>query len=68
MFEIGPDDYISEILGSYQTGKKNKIVNITFITYRGKAQSFGGVGDQSFKFCHPGYSFAAFRGGYASLR
>jgi hypothetical protein len=36
VFEIGPDDYLSEIMGAYQSAKKNKIVHITFITYRGK--------------------------------
>lgn len=42
VFEIGPDDYLSEIQGAYEEGKKNKITNITFLTYRGKAGTFGG--------------------------
>lgn len=47
VFEIGPDDYISEIQGAFETIKgKNKIVNITFLTYRGKAGTYGGKGPQ----------------------
>lgn len=47
IFEIGPDDYLSEIQGVFLTEKnKNKIVNITFLTYRGKAATFGGKGDK----------------------
>ncbi|CAD8108199.1 unnamed protein product [Paramecium primaurelia] len=63
IIEIGPDDYVSEIFGAYQSAKKNRIINITFITYRGKVQSFGGKGDKSFGFCFPGSTFGAFKGG-----
>lgn len=45
VFEIGPDDYLSEIQGCFvEEQKRNKIVNITFLTYRGKAGTFGGAG------------------------
>jgi hypothetical protein len=45
VFEIGPDDYLSEIQGSFlEEDKRNKIINITFLTYRGKAGTFGGTG------------------------
>ena len=45
VFEIGPDDYLSEIQGAFhEDKKKNKIINITFLTYRGKAGTYGGVG------------------------
>ncbi|CAD8211974.1 unnamed protein product [Paramecium octaurelia] len=63
ILEIGPDDYVSEIFGAYQSAKKNRIINITFVTYRGKALSFGGKGDKSFGFCFPGFTFGAFKGG-----
>ncbi|CAD8106334.1 unnamed protein product [Paramecium primaurelia] len=64
LIEIGPDDYVSEIFGAYQSAKKNRIINITFVTYRGKVQTFGGIGDQSFRFCFPGFTFGGFKGGY----
>ncbi|CAD8182240.1 unnamed protein product [Paramecium octaurelia] len=64
LIEIGPDDYVSEIFGAYQSAKKNRIINITFVTYRGKVQTFGGKGDQTFRFCFPGSTFGAFKGGY----
>ncbi|CAK65220.1 unnamed protein product (macronuclear) [Paramecium tetraurelia] len=63
ILEIGPDDYVSEIFGAYQSAKKNRIINITFVTYRGKALTFGGRGDKSFGFCFPGFTFGAFKGG-----
>ncbi|CAD8127343.1 unnamed protein product [Paramecium sonneborni] len=64
LLEIGPDDYVSEIFGAYQSARKNRIINITFITYRGKVQTFGGSGDKSFGFSFPGSTFGAFKGGY----
>ncbi len=65
VFEIGPDDYLSEIQGAYvEDKKKNKIINITFLTYRGKAGTYGGIGGVQFNYGFPGHTFGAFEGGY----
>ena len=68
MFEIGPDDYIKEISGLYEVNKnKSKIINITFLSYRGKFATFGCQRGESFKFTFENHTFSAFKGGYFFL-